>query len=154
MKPVVFLRIASILTLLHAVLHTIGGVFGKPVNGTAAMVAATMRGYRFPVLGVTRSYADFYRGMGLGVTIFLTIEAIVFWQLASLAKSNARRIRPLLVTFLLGYLAMAVNSYWFFFSAPVIVEALIAACFGIAIATANSAATPQPSNTEHKVRTA
>jgi hypothetical protein len=28
-KPVVFLRIASVLTLIHAVLHTIGGVFGS-----------------------------------------------------------------------------------------------------------------------------
>ena len=30
MKPVIYLRAASLLTLLHAVLHTIGGVFGKP----------------------------------------------------------------------------------------------------------------------------
>ena len=30
MKPVLYLRIASILTLIHSILHTIGGVFGKP----------------------------------------------------------------------------------------------------------------------------
>ena len=29
MKTTLFLRIASVLTLIHAVLHTIGGVFGK-----------------------------------------------------------------------------------------------------------------------------
>ena len=29
-KPVVLLRVAAVLTLIHAVLHTIGGVFGKP----------------------------------------------------------------------------------------------------------------------------
>jgi hypothetical protein len=28
-KPVLFLRVAAVLTFLHAVLHTIGGVFGK-----------------------------------------------------------------------------------------------------------------------------
>ena len=153
MKTVVFLRIASILTLIHSALHTIGGVFGKPVNGTAAMVAATMREYQFPVLGATRSYADFYRGLGLGITIFLTIEAIVFWQLASLAKSDSRRIRPVLATFLVGYLAMALNSYLFFFSAPVITEILIAACLGMAIATAKSETSAPVANTGHQIRT-
>lgn len=153
MKPVVFLRIASVLTLIHSALHTIGGVFGKPANGTAAMVAATMRQYHFPALGAMRSYADFYRGLGLAVTIFLTIEAIVFWQLSALAKSNARQIRPVLATFLVGYLAMALNSYLFFFSAPVITEILIAACLGMAIATAKSEIPAVP-DTGHQVRTA
>ena len=137
MKPVVFLRIASILTLIHAALHTIGGVFGKPTPGVATMVAATMRS-RFPVFGVMRSYSDFYLGMGLAVSIFLTVEAIVFWLLASLAKSDAARLRPILAIFLLGYLALALNSYTFFFSGPVIAELLIAACLIMAIFTATT----------------
>src|SRR5260370_37856418 len=33
MKPVLFLRIASILTFVHAVGHTLGGVFGTPPPG-------------------------------------------------------------------------------------------------------------------------
>lgn len=152
MKPIVFLRIASILTLIHSALHTIGGVFGKPVNAAAYMVVATMRSTRFPAFGQMRSYADFLSGMGLAVTIFLTMEAIVFWQLASLSKSDAVRIRPLLATFLVGYLAMAVNSYLFFFSAPVITEILIALCLGLAIATANSATTEEV-NPQHQIRT-
>ena len=36
MKPVAFLRIASVLTLIHSILHTIGGVFGKPDPGASA----------------------------------------------------------------------------------------------------------------------
>ena len=85
MKPVIFLRVASGLTLLHAVLHTMGGVFGKPAPGLAAATEAVMRANYFPVLGVTRSYWEFYRGMGLGVTIFLTAEGLVFWMLGALA---------------------------------------------------------------------
>jgi hypothetical protein len=139
MKPVIFLRIASVLTLIHAILHTIGGVFGKPAPGIATQVAAFMRS-RFPVMGVVRSYSDFYRGMGLAVSIFLTVEAIAFWLLASMAKSQPPRLRPLLAIFLLGYLALALNSYAFFFAAPVIVETLIAACLGAAIYTATSGA--------------
>lgn len=141
MKPVLFLRIASILTLIHAALHTVGGVFGKPTPGLATMVAATMR-TRFPVFGVMRSYSDFYLGMGLAVSIFLTVEAIVFWLLASLARSDAARLRPILAIFLLGYLALAVNSFAFFFAGPVIAEVLIAACLIMAIFTAAAADEP------------
>jgi hypothetical protein len=144
MKAVIFLRIASVLTLIHAILHTIGGVFVKPEPGIAAMVAATMQSNHFPVLGVTRSYADFYRGMGLGITILLTMEALVFWLLASLAKSDAARLRPILGVFLAGYLAFAVNSWFFFFSGPVIAETLIALCLGMAIFTAKQKAAVSP----------
>lgn len=135
MKPVIFLRIASVFTLIHAILHTIGGVFGKPAPGVATTVAAAMR-TRFEVFGVMRSYSDFYLGMGLAVSIFLTMDAVVLWLLSSLARSEAARLRPILSLFLLGYLAMAANSFLFFFAAPVVVEVSIAGCLAAAILTA------------------
>lgn len=46
MKSAIYLRIAALLTLIHAILHTVGGVFGKPSPGTAAMVVATMQANR------------------------------------------------------------------------------------------------------------
>lgn len=138
MKPVLYLRIASILTLIHSVLHTIGGVFGKPPSTQAAMIAASMR-YRFEVFGVMRSYADFYRGMGLGITVALTMDAAILWLIASLAKSDAARLRPIMAVFLVGYLALAFNSYTFFFSGPVIAELLIVFCLATAIVTAKPA---------------
>ena len=141
MKPAVFLRIASVLILIHSVLHTAGGVFGKPATGLAASVAANMR-TPFPVLGVTRSYSDFYMGMGLGVTIFLTMDALLLWILASMAQENATRVRPLIVVFAVGYLAFACNSYLFFFSIPVITELLIVACLVAAILPAKPIDSP------------
>lgn len=141
MKPVLFLRVASALTLLHAVLHTIGGVFGKPAPGIAAATDAVMRANSFQILGVTRSYWEFYRGMGLGVTIFLTAEGFVFWLLGSLIKKHStddllRELRPILWVFTLAYLVFAVNSYTYFFAGPVIGEILIAASLVGAIVTA------------------
>ncbi len=133
MNSTIYLRIASILTLVHSVLHTIGGVFGKPLPGVAAMVAATMQANRFQVFGVIRSYADFYFGCGLGLTLFFTVDALVFWLLGSLARTEAARLRPILAVFLLGYLALAVNSNFYFFVGPVIVEVLIALSLGMAI---------------------
>jgi hypothetical protein len=85
-----------------------------------------------------RSFWDFYRGMGLGATISLTAEAILFWQLASLAKTDAQRLRPIMATFLVAYSVFAVNSYTYFFLGPVIAEIMIAACVALALLTAKS----------------
>jgi hypothetical protein len=137
MKPVIFLRIASVLTFIHAVLHTIGGVFGSAAPGAQQATVAVMKANEFVAMGVTRTYWDFYMGFGLVVSVFLTVEAVVFWQLSSLAKSDALRLRPVLATFVVGYLGAAVVSYRYFFVAPVITEILIALCLGLAIVAAN-----------------
>ena len=145
MNSTLYLRIASVLTLIHAVLHTIGGVFSKAGPGPAAVAFSAMQANQFAVMNVVRSYADFYRGLGLGISIFLTAEAIVFWQLGTLAQTHGRQLRPILVTFLVAYLALAVNSFFYFFFGPVITEILIALCLGLAILTArstSSASTP------------
>jgi hypothetical protein len=140
MKPTLFLRIAAALTFIHAVLHTIGGVFSEAEPGPATVAVQAMKMNQFLLMGHTRSFWDFYRGLGLAVTIFLTAEAVLFWQLGSLTKTDARRLRPILATFLVAYATLAVNSYTYFFLAPVIVEIVIAACLGLAIATAKSEA--------------
>lgn len=135
MRPTFFLRIAAILTLIHAALHTIGGVFSKPEPGAAEAAFAAMQSNHFLVMGLTRTYADFYRGLGLAVSIFLTTEAIVFWQLGSMARTQAQPLRPILATFLIAYLALAANSWLYIFMPPVIIEVLIALCLGLAILT-------------------
>jgi hypothetical protein len=137
-KPAVFLRIAAVLTFVHAVLHTIGGVFGHVDPGPATVAVQAMKINQFLFMGHLRSFWDFYHGLGLGATISLTSESIVFWQLASLAKTEAGRIRPILITFAIAYSVLALNSYSYFFLAPVIVEIVIAVCLGTAIVTANS----------------
>jgi hypothetical protein len=137
-KPVVFLRIAAVLTFIHAILHTVGGVFGRIEPGAATIAVQAMKANQFLLLGHVRSFWDFYRGLGLGVTIFLTSESIVFWQLASLAKTEAGRVRPILITFAVAYSVFAVNSYAYFFVGPVIVEVLIVTSLVLAISTAKS----------------
>jgi len=132
MKPPVFLRIASVLTLVHAVMHTIGGVFGKPSPGAAEVAAATMKANQFPFLGAMRTFWDFHMGLGLAVSIFLTAEAVVFWLLGSVAATGAMRLRPILAVFAVAYLALAVNSVMYFFAVPVAVETLIAVCLALA----------------------
>lgn len=139
MKPTVFLRAGSVLTLIHAALHTAGGVFGKAPAGVAAMTYATMQTNSFSWMGEMRNYAGLLRGMGLGVAICLTVEGLVMWQLASLARTDAGRLRPITTAFALGYLALAVNSYEYFFVGAVIIEFLIAACLAGAAISAKPA---------------
>jgi hypothetical protein len=137
MRSTLFLRFASVLTFIHAVLHTIGGVFGKVDPGPAAVAVAAMKSNQFLLMGHMRSFWDFYRGLGLGATISMTAEAIVLWQLASLARTDARRMRPIITTFAVAYAVLAVNSYTYFFLGPVIAEILIVVCLGLAIVTAS-----------------
>ena len=51
MKPILFLRIAPVLTLIHRAMHTIGGVFGNP-DPESRSHDAVMRANYFHILGV------------------------------------------------------------------------------------------------------
>jgi len=135
MKPALFLRIASVLTFLHAVGHTTGVFFGKVAPGPQQAAVLAMKTNQFQVMGLTRSYWDFSMGEGIGISISLLIETVVFWQLGSLAKTGRVPLRPILATFMVGYAAFAVNSWRYFIPPPVIGEILIALCFGLAIFT-------------------
>jgi hypothetical protein len=139
-KPVTFLRIASVLTLIHSAMHTIGGVFGETPEGPASIAVAAMKANPFQFMGATRTFWEFHRGLGLALTIFLTVEGVVFWLLGSLAKRNAVDIRPILAVFALGYIGFSVDSLVYFFALPVIFEAVIAACLFAAVVSAKSAA--------------
>jgi hypothetical protein len=143
MNTTLFLRIASVLTLIHALLHTVGGVFGKTPADVQPVVTA-MQENHFLAMGVMRTMWNFYMGLGLVVSVALTVEGLVFWQLGTLAKSDALRLRPILMTFLVGYLCISVISYRYFFAGPVITELLIAACLGMAIGSAKGAAVVRP----------
>lgn len=142
-SPVLWLRAASVVTLIHAILHTIGGVFGKPEPGPASIAVLAMKTNQFQWMGNTRSYWDFYFGFGLGITIFLTLDAIVLWLLASLARSEAARLRPVILVYSLGYLVFALNSYVYFFLGAVVTEIVIVLCLAGAIVAANADRSPE-----------
>ena len=98
-----------------------------------------MKANTFPVMGFTRSFWDFHMGMGLAASVSLTAEAILFWQLASLAKTHALILRPILITFTVAYFALSMVTWTYIFPPPSITEILIALCLIGAIVTAKSA---------------
>jgi hypothetical protein len=146
MSTTLFLRTASALTFIHAVTHTIGGVFGKPAPGAQQAAVTAMKLDHFLVMGLQRTYWDFHMGLGLAVGIMLLAESIVFWQLGSLSgpqNGSGLRLRPVLWTFLFGYTGLAIVAFKYFFAPPVAVELLIALCLGLAIYSSKAAA-PRP----------
>ncbi len=132
MRPVVWLRVAAVLTLIHAVLHTIGGVFGAVPPGPATVAVTAMKENMFEAFGQMRCFWMFYRGMGLAATISLTLEAVLLWLLANLAKTEGVRLRPIVLAFAVSFVVFAGVSWEYFFMGPVITELLIAACLVVA----------------------
>jgi hypothetical protein len=131
MKPALLLRIASIITLLFAVGHTVGGTQSWSPAGETDVLRA-MRSYHFDAGGVSRSYLDFYLGLGFTVTVYLLLQTVLLWQLATIAKVDPVRIRPLIVSFFVASVVSAFLSWKFILAVPAIFCVVIAACLALA----------------------
>jgi hypothetical protein len=125
---------AAVLSLLHSVGHTIGGVFGvdaSPGTKEGAVVEA-MKSNQFDVMGATRSYWDFFIGYGLTISVSELLLAVVLWLLAGLAKTDPRRLRPIIAVFLLANLAFTILAWKYFFMPPLLGDLLITIALGLA----------------------
>lgn len=141
MRTTLYLRIASVLAVIHAILHTIGGMLSKPNNGAPEIaIIEAMKSRSFNIMGSMRSYWDFFYGYGWIVAITLLVQGILFWQLGTIAKTNASLIRPIVLLFCFNFLATTVVAWKYFFIAPAITELLIAAFLAGAYFAAGSAA--------------
>ena len=139
MNSTLFLRIASIVSLLFAAGHTMGGTQSWSPPGETEVLRA-MRSFRFDAEGVSRSYYDFYLGFGFTISVYMLLQAVLLWQLATIARSEPLRVRPLIASFFLASLASAFVSWKFIFAIPVVFSALVAACLGPALLTSRRGA--------------
>jgi len=137
MRSSTFLRIASILTLFYFAGHTAGAPWTPDESAGGAAVVAAMKGHSFDVLGSARTYWDFYFGFGIIISLFLLLLAVVLWQLASLAKTDAARVRPIIAVFLLAFIVNTVLAWEYFFIIPLVNSAAISVCLAIAFAIAS-----------------
>ena len=133
-SPTLLLRVASVLTVLHSIGHTIGGVFSvdAPPGTKEGAVVSTMKSTQFDVMGATRSFWDFFIGYGLTISVSSLLQAVVFWQLAGLAKSDPDRIRPIIAAFLVANLGFAILAWKYFFIPPLLGDLLITIALGLA----------------------
>jgi hypothetical protein len=137
LSPTLLLRIASVLTVLHCIGHTIGGVFSvdAPPGTKEGAVVSMMKSNEFDVIGATRSFWDFFIGYGLTISVSSLLQAVVFWQLASIAKTETRRIRPIIAAFLLANLGFALLAWRYFFIPPLLGDLLTTIVLALAYVT-------------------
>jgi hypothetical protein len=134
MNPILFLRVASIVTLLYCIGHS-SGMPWTPAEGPAGMaVIEAMKSHRFDILGVQRTYWDFYFGFGVIISVYLLVQAVVLWQLASLAKRGTQ-VRSIVASFLVAFAINAILVWKYFFTIPAIMVMVIALCLLLALLT-------------------
>jgi hypothetical protein len=130
MNASVLLRIAAVLILLFGVGHSLGYPWvGNVTETQQTALMNAIQANAAVTMGFMRSYADFLIGFGWIISIFFLVQAIVAWRLASLLSAQPAVVRFFSGLFAVQYLAMLVLDCYFFFWAPIISAALVAACF-------------------------
>jgi len=138
MRPSLFLRVGAGLTLLFAVGHTLGAFESWSPPGDTP-VLQSMKTFRFDASGVSRTYWDFYVGFGLYLSVLLFLQAVVLWQLATMAREEPARIRPVILMFLV---ASAIGTYviWtFIFVVPALFSLACTLCLALGVLTSGRA---------------
>ena len=135
MNVVLWLRVSSIVSVLFAAGHTLGGRRAWSPVGESE-VLASMRTYRFDVQGVSRTYLDFYRGFGFYLSVFLVLQGIVLWQLCTIAKTHPSLVQPIIGSFAAAAVIGAILTWSFIFPTPAVFSAVLAICLVLAFVSA------------------
>jgi hypothetical protein len=125
------LRAASIISFVFAAGHVAGGFKKWSPMGTND-VLQSMTTVRFETMGVSRSYLDFFMGFGWSIGVAMLLQAVLLWQLGSLATNNGTLIRPMIGALALASFATGIIAWRFIFPIP----ALFSGALFIALALA------------------
>jgi hypothetical protein len=136
MTTTLWLRISSVISFIFAVGHALGGLkYWSPMGDNP--VLDSMRTVRFDTMGANRSYLDFYLGFGHSLTVFLAMQAILLWQLATLARASAPSVRPMIAVIALGVAIGGVIAWRFLFPLPAAFSLLLVASLVTAFVVAH-----------------
>jgi hypothetical protein len=133
-SPKLFLRGAALVTVLLAAGHMLGSPWTPVVDPSARDVVVAMKAHRFDVMGLRRSYFDFYEGFGWMLSAYLIGHAILFWQLSGLAMQRGIGVRPIVAVLCLEAFAAALVAWRFLFWVPTVMSGAIAACLAVSVA--------------------
>ena len=117
MTTTLLLRIASVISLVFTVGHTLGGLRKWSPMGENEVLKA-MAEVRFDTMGANRSYLDFFMGFGWSISVLMLMQTVLLWQLASLARADLASVRPMIAVFGLATLAAGVIAWRFIFPVP------------------------------------
>lgn len=131
MRPALLYRIAAVLLALFAVSHTFGFQQVDPQWGVDAVVSQ-MKTASFQILGVQRTYWEFFIGLGLLVTILQLFAAAVAWQLATIGPAVLARMSLVRWGFALAFVAVTGLNLRYFFAIPLTFSVVITLCLILA----------------------
>src|SRR5215831_18452427 len=117
MTTTLLLRIASVISLVFAAGHTLGGLQKWSPMGENEVLKA-MTEVRFDAMGANRSYLDFFMGFGWSLSVLMLLQTVLLWQLASLARTEPARTRPMIAVMALSTLATGLIAWRFIFPVP------------------------------------
>ena len=132
MKPTLLYRIAAVLYVLLATAHTVGFQRFIPPTAEGVAVRDAMFNTHFALHGGTFSYGGFYTGFGVSVGIYMLFAAFLAWHLGSLAKRDPSAIGALGWMFFAMQVAQLVICLVYFFTAPIVLESVIALVLALA----------------------
>jgi hypothetical protein len=135
MNPSIWLRVAAVITLLYWAGHMSGMPWTPGVGAGPTQVVDGMRSQQFTDVGPVRTYWDFYQGFGVAIGIFHFAIAILLWQLAGLARADARCVRPLIATLFLAFVANAIVVWMYIFMVPALFAVAAAMALAMALVT-------------------
>jgi|SRR5579862_1639133 len=119
MNTTIWLRISAIVSLLFTIGHFLGGMQNwSPMPDNPVLLA--MRTVHFDIMGMSRSYLDLYMGFGYSITVSLLLQSVLLWILASIARTHAALVRPMIAAFALAAALSGVIAWKYIFLIPAI----------------------------------
>jgi hypothetical protein len=135
MTTTIWLRISAVISLLFTLGHTIGGLTRWSPMGDNAVLQA-MSTVHFETMGVSRTYLDFFMAFGWSLSVAMLMQSVLLWQVASLARTEAARVRPLVLVFALATVASGIIAWRLIFPLPALFSAVLVVCLAAAFVVA------------------
>jgi len=123
-----------VISLAFTAGHTMGGLQQWSPMGDNP-VLRSMTDVRFNVMGANRSYLDFYMGLGWSISVLMLMQTILLWQLASLARTEPARLRPLIAVIALATAGGGLIAWRFILPIPALFSLVLAIVLGLAFMT-------------------
>jgi len=77
-------------------------------------------------MGANRSYLDFFMGFGWSISVAMLLQSVLLWQLASLARADPARVRPMVAAFAVATVVSGIIAWRFIFPLPALFSGALA----------------------------
>lgn len=135
MRTTLWLRISAIVSLLFGIGHSLGGMQNwSPIPDNP--VIQSMRTVSFHVMGVDRTYLDFYRGFGYCLSVSMFLQAALLWMLGSVALAHSSGVRPMIAAFIIATVLGGLISSKYIFPIPALFSLVLCATLIVAFVAA------------------